>query len=62
VACTDFKKYLQELIENAKNDGDDSYSLLNLLVKASASEREDGEQGLSEEELLGNAFIFLVAG
>jgi cytochrome P450 len=34
--------------------------LLNLLVKGAGEETE--QQGLSESELIGNAFIFMVAG
>jgi cytochrome P450 len=56
----DFRQYLLEFIDNSKNAGDDSHTLLNMLVKASAG--ENGEQALTEEELMGNAFVFLVAG
>ncbi|KAJ3403799.1 hypothetical protein HDV05_007604 [Chytridiales sp. JEL 0842] len=54
----DFKKYMLEFIKVAEKN--ENSTLLSLLVKAGSEENED--QGLSKDELVGNAFIFLVAG
>ncbi|KAL4890080.1 hypothetical protein BDV59DRAFT_195203 [Aspergillus ambiguus] len=68
MAYDDLKKYLQTLLENAEvRDNPSSYNLLEGLVK---TRREDSKpessntvhRGLSDEEILGNLYIFMIAG
>ncbi|KAJ3412270.1 hypothetical protein HDV05_001029 [Chytridiales sp. JEL 0842] len=60
LANDEFHKYLLEFIEKSKKSETGGDNLLNLLVKA--AEKEEQGQGLSEVELTGNAFVFMVAG
>ncbi|ORY24801.1 cytochrome P450 [Rhizoclosmatium globosum] len=60
VARKEFSDYLDEMIDEAKHESNsESHNLLQALVKASLSTEKDG---LSHEELRGNAFIFIFAG
>ncbi|KAJ3410753.1 hypothetical protein HDV05_003292 [Chytridiales sp. JEL 0842] len=58
-AYEDLNKYLKEFIANSTNSSSDSNTLLSLLVNAA---NEEEGQSLTQEELIGNAFIFMVAG
>lgn len=59
----EFGKYMHELLDREKKRGKDSdgQNLLAALVKHSAE--DVGEKGrLSDQEIIGNTFIFLIAG
>lgn len=60
----EFGKYMHELLEREKKRGEDSngQNLLATLVKH-AAEDDVGEKGrLNDQEIIGNTFIFLIAG
>lgn len=60
----EFGKYMYELLDREKKRGKDSdgQNLLAALVKH-AAEDDVGEKGrLSDQEIIGNTFIFLIAG
>ncbi|KAJ3196500.1 hypothetical protein HDU67_004006, partial [Dinochytrium kinnereticum] len=60
VAVTEFGVYLKEILESARaEDKEPQANLLNMLVQASEG---DHASGLSETELAGNAFAFILAG
>ncbi|KZV90451.1 cytochrome P450 [Exidia glandulosa HHB12029] len=64
-AFEDFTKYMKDMVHRQRvsassQSGDEKYDLLSGLVTASNAEDETG--ALSEEELLGNVFMFLLAG
>lgn len=58
--------YMKELLEREKMLGkeSDGQNLLAALVKhASSTDEDDGEKrGMSDEEIIGNTFVFLIAG
>jgi cytochrome P450 len=59
----EFGSYMRELLERERQLGkaSDGQNLLSALVKHSAMEK--GEQGvLRDQEIIGNTFIFLIAG
>ena len=62
----EFGRYMHELLDRERNLGkeSDGRNLLSALVKHSAAEAGDGtEQGfLDDQEIIGNTFIFLIAG
>jgi cytochrome P450 len=58
----EFGTYLDELLEREKNASGERQNLLSALVKNSAT-TEGNEQGaLGDREVIGNAFLFLMAG
>jgi len=60
----EFRSYLMEMINERKLSGDKDgrRDLLSNLVNANEEFLENGEQGLSEDEILGNMFMFYFAG
>lgn len=61
----EFGQYLRDLLERPKtlNEEDLSQNLISALSKSAEMEkREVGSVGLTEDQIIGNAFIFLVAG
>jgi cytochrome P450 len=61
----EFGTYMRELLEREKRLGKDSdgQNLMSALVKHAATEDDNGVQGvLQDEEIIGNTFIFLLAG
>src|ERR1700737_1018785 len=64
-ADNEFSNYLRDLLEREKKLGKDSNgkNLTSALIKHAVSEQGGSELGvLHDEELMGNAFIFLLAG
>ncbi|KAJ3103835.1 hypothetical protein HDU97_009840 [Phlyctochytrium planicorne] len=61
LAVAEFQLYLKEILEKARNTDEKKANLLYMLVNAADME-ENAANGLSEEELAGNAFIFILAG
>ncbi|KAF9890530.1 Eukaryotic translation initiation factor 2 alpha kinase 4 [Aspergillus nanangensis] len=69
IAYDDLRAYLNSLLENAEaRQGLSSHNLLEGLVKARRNSTEDDGDGklhdarLSDDEILGNLYIFLIAG
>jgi cytochrome P450 len=62
----EFGGYMRELLEREKGkvkEGmGDTTNLLGALAKHAREREESGEAGLSDEEIIGNTFIFLIAG
>ena len=60
------KKHMKAMVVERKvaiESGADGSDLFSSLVKANSLETgENGERGLTEEELIGNVFVFLFAG
>ncbi|KAL1869768.1 hypothetical protein Plec18167_007692 [Paecilomyces lecythidis] len=73
-AHDDLGKYLQVLVNSAEGDENESHDLLQRIVRSRRDERNKGEAdasgrtmqdrkpGLSDEEVLGNVYIFSIAG
>jgi len=63
LAFMELKQYMLEMVEARRNSDnvEQRYDLLNGLLDAAQDEVEDGA-ALSDEELIGNMFIFLLAG
>lgn len=61
----EFGQYLRDLLERPKTlkEQDLSQNLISALSKSAEMEKRDiGSAGLTEDQIIGNAFIFLVAG
>jgi len=61
----EFGQYLRDLLERPKTlkEEDLSQNLISALSKSAEMEKLDiGSVGLTEDQIIGNAFIFLVAG
>ena len=63
-AYEEFKRYIGTVVRKEKAEGGSNRNnLLSVLVKASENSKTDSSaQGLSDEEFMGNMFIFNVAG
>ncbi|KAI0298659.1 cytochrome P450 [Multifurca ochricompacta] len=63
LAFIEFKQYMIELVDARRNakEKEERYDLFSGLVDAARDEQGDGA-AISDEELLGNVFIFLLAG
>ncbi|KAG8977410.1 hypothetical protein FRC05_001808 [Tulasnella sp. 425] len=60
IACAELEQYMEEIfIEQSKNGSQDRRDLISQLVRGSG---EDAEDRLSMREVIGNTFIFLIAG
>lgn len=67
LAYMEFGKYLQDLVDLGKRDqasksGIAKDNILNALVRQSIEDRNLTSRALTEDEVVGNAFIFLLAG
>lgn len=66
VSMTEYKQYVNEMLRNERDSKVRASNLTSVLVRASDDERktEDGRTNvvLSDEEIVGNMFIFNVAG
>ncbi|KAI8849758.1 cytochrome P450 [Chytridium lagenaria] len=60
IAFQEFSAYLKELLDSARTNRSSDANLINMLVQAADDEGE--KAGLSETELTGNAFAFILAG
>lgn len=64
----EFGQYLRDLLGNPKGSGEDTglgENLISALARSAEMEKGDGSGssvGLSDDQILGNAFMFLVAG
>jgi cytochrome P450 len=63
-AYHEFGRYMKELLEREKMNGKetDTPNLLSVLAKHAKLSAETGEKGLSDDEIIGNTFIFLIGG
>jgi cytochrome P450 len=63
LAFRELKEYMQEIVEDRRNGDkvEERYDLLSGLLDAAQDEPDIGA-GLGDEELIGNMFIFLIAG
>ncbi|KAK7457059.1 hypothetical protein VKT23_010361 [Stygiomarasmius scandens] len=64
LAFDELDQYMMEMIANRRNaeKKEERYDLFSSLLDANDEESPDGEAKLTERELIGNIFIFLVAG
>jgi cytochrome P450 len=60
----EFGRYMSDLIDREKGlkNERDRHNLLSNLVRHSTEQGKDNERILTDEEILGNTFIFLIAG
>jgi len=62
LALKELKKYMMEMVEARRGDKvEQRYDLFSGLLDA-AQDEQDSEAAISDEELIGNMFIFLLAG
>lgn len=63
-AYHEFGRYIRELLEREKKSGKetDAPNLLSALARHAKSCQETGEKGLSDDDIVGNTFIFLIGG
>ena len=66
-AAKEFKQYMEEMLDNERTRGSDSSNLLSALIEASDEAQRDesrrsSKQGLSDNEIYGNIFIYNLAG
>lgn len=66
-AVSEFKEYLVEMVEEEKitlRQDAEKDNLMSVLVRAAVSEEEEGKgrNGLSDEEIYGNLFLYSLAG
>ncbi|KAK7457058.1 hypothetical protein VKT23_010360 [Stygiomarasmius scandens] len=64
LAFDELDQYMMEMITNRRNaeKKEERYDLFSSLLDANDEESPDGEAKLTERELIGNIFIFLIAG
>jgi cytochrome P450 len=60
----EFGRYMSDLIEREKDlkNENDRHNLLSNLVRRSTEQGKENERVLTDEEIIGNTFIFLIAG
>jgi len=65
-AVSEFREYLVEMVEEEKNtlrQDAEKDNLMSVLVRAAVSEEQGkGRNGLSDEEIYGNLFLYSLAG
>lgn len=63
-AHADFTNYMTAMIENSRANGANGRNLLDMMVASTEAEKVKGGRhaGLSDAELMGNIFIFVIAG